>query len=68
MDDKITYSSIQILLKSTNNDLRLTNIRYEDCSYQIVSNYFILKTKNDENSTTHKIFNMNELDSFKTEK
>lgn len=68
MNDNLTYSSIQILLKSTNNDLGLTNIRYEDCSYQIVSNYFIIKTKNNETSSTHKIYNINELDSFKTEK
>lgn len=68
MDSDLIYSKIQILLKSSNKDLSLTRIEYEQCSYQIVNNYFIIKTKSDESSSFHKIFNMNELDSFKTEK
>jgi hypothetical protein len=68
MDSDLTYSKLQILLKSSNKDLSLTRIEYEQCSYQIVNNYFIIKIKNDESSSFYKIFNMNELDSFKTEK
>jgi hypothetical protein len=61
------YSKIQILIKDSNN-IGTTKIEFYNCSYKIVSNFFIIIINYDDDSTTNKIFNMNEIDSFKTEK
>lgn len=59
------YKKISILVKEEG--ITQTKYEFEDCRYEINNGYFIVTTKNKNLDFTHKIYNMNEIISFRTE-
>jgi len=59
------YKKLSILVKGEG--ITQTKYEFENCWYEINNGYFILSTENKKLDNTHKVFNMNQIISFRTE-
>ena len=57
---------IEILIKNPKNSIAITREVFENCWYKIVNNFLIVQTLTLENDSIFKIFNLGDIDSFKT--
>jgi hypothetical protein len=65
MDKKVTYEKIEILLKSSRDGIGTTKVEIDNCKYEIINTNLILTTYLGL-IETHKIYNMDNIDSFRT--
>ncbi len=59
------YGKIDLLVKTSRDELGITKISFENCWYDLTNNHFIISEEVD-GDTTHRVFKLDEISSFKT--